>query len=112
MKCTGRNCPMQFGTVDPAHCLAADECPYVTKPLTNADRIRAMTDEEIENWYWWMYKKMTCYTDSHAFIHEWLKQEVTIEYDKIDEPFKGEFIKSWRVGEPLREEDFFEEEDK
>lgn len=44
--------------------------------MTNADRIRAMTDEEIENWYWWMYKKMTCYTDSHAFVHEWLKQEV------------------------------------
>lgn len=47
MKCTGRNCPMQYGTVDPAHCLAADECPYVTKPLTNADRIRAMPDEEL-----------------------------------------------------------------
>ena len=47
MKCTGRNCPMQIGTVDPAHCLAADECPYVTKPLTNADRIRSMTDKEM-----------------------------------------------------------------
>lgn len=46
MKCTGRNCPMQIGTVDPAHCLA-DECPYVTKPLTIADRIRAMSDEEL-----------------------------------------------------------------
>lgn len=45
MKCTGRNCPMQIGTVDPAHCLA-DECPYVTKPLTNADRMWAITTDE------------------------------------------------------------------
>lgn len=81
------------------------------KPMTNADRIRAMTDEEIEDWYWWMYKEIAKYTSSRAFVHNWLKQEVTIEYDKIDEPFKGKFIKSWRVGEPLREEDFLEEED-
>ena len=47
MKCTGRNCPMQNGMVDPAHCLAADECLYVTKPLTNADCIRAMTDDDL-----------------------------------------------------------------
>ena len=45
-------------------------------PRTNGDHIRAMTDKEIENWYWWMHKKMTCYTDSHAFVHEWLNQEI------------------------------------
>ena len=46
MKCTGRNCPMQIGAVNPAYCLA-DKCPYITKLLTNADRIRAMSDEEL-----------------------------------------------------------------
>ena len=46
MKCTGRNCPMQYGTVNPSNCLA-DECPYVTKPRTNADKIRQMSDEEL-----------------------------------------------------------------
>lgn len=46
------------------------------KPRTNADRIRSMTDEEIEAWYWWMHKEMMYYTDSHAFVHDWLKQEV------------------------------------
>ena len=45
------------------------------KIFTNADRIRAMTDEELENWYWWMHKHMMYYTDSRAFFHEWLKQE-------------------------------------
>lgn len=46
------------------------------RPQTNADRIRAMTDEEIENWYWWMHKEMMQYIDSRVFLHDWLKQEV------------------------------------
>ena len=46
------------------------------KPQTNADRIRAMTDEEIEDWYWWMHKEMMYYTDSTAFVHDWLKSPV------------------------------------
>lgn len=46
------------------------------RPRTNADRIRAMTDEEIEAWYWWMHKEMMYYTDSAEFVHNWLKQEV------------------------------------
>ena len=50
-------------------------CPHYTAQ-TNADHIRSMTDEEIENWFWWMHKEMMYYTDSHAFVHEWLKQEV------------------------------------
>ena len=54
-------------------------CKY-EKP-SNADLIRAMTDEEIEDWYWWMHKEMMYYTDSRAFVHDWLKQEVD---DAID----------------------------
>lgn len=45
----------------------------IANPKTNADRIRSMTDEEIENWYWWMHKEMMYYTDSYAFVHDWLK---------------------------------------
>lgn len=43
--------------------------------ITNADRIRAMTDEEIEKWFWWMHKEMMRYTDSREFVHDWLRQE-------------------------------------
>lgn len=43
------------------------------KVLTNADSIRAMTDEGIEDWYWWMHKEMMRYTDSRVFVHDWLK---------------------------------------
>lgn len=51
--------------------------PIDKPPITNADRIRAMTDEEIENWYWWMHKEMMRYTDSRVFVHNWLKQEAS-----------------------------------
>lgn len=47
IKCTGLKCPMQAGKVDPATCKAADTCKWATKPLTNADKIRSMTDEEL-----------------------------------------------------------------
>ena len=49
---------------------------WKSEHITNADRIRTMTDEELENWYWWMHKEMMYYTDSRAFVHDWLKQEV------------------------------------
>lgn len=44
-KCTGIRCPMQ-------HPYKVDECnntdcQYRTEPITNADRIRAMSDEEL-----------------------------------------------------------------
>lgn len=49
------------------------------KPTTNADRLRAMTDEGIEDWYWWMHKEMMRYTDSRVFVHDWLKSPVEVD---------------------------------
>ena len=47
-KCTGVRCPMQHGyKVD--ECKHTD-CPYRTEPVTNADKIRAMSDEELAEW--------------------------------------------------------------
>ena len=45
------------------------------KPKTNAEKFQFMSIEEIETWYWWMHKEMMNYTDSHEFVHEWLKGE-------------------------------------
>lgn len=45
--CTGINCIMQFDKVDPATCKCVSYCPQATPPLTNADCLRAMTDEEL-----------------------------------------------------------------
>ena len=44
-KCTGMRCPMQVG-YKVNECNHKD-CPYRTEPITNADRIRAMSDEEL-----------------------------------------------------------------
>ena len=44
-KCTGIRCPMQVGyKVD--ECDYKD-CPYRTEPITNAQKIRSMSDEEL-----------------------------------------------------------------
>ena len=47
LKCTGRNCPQQAGTTDPAKCPEPEKCRFATFPQTNGDRIREMTDEEL-----------------------------------------------------------------
>ena len=47
MKCSGINCPMQY-PYDVKKCLCVDTCPYATTvPYTNAERIRAMNDDEL-----------------------------------------------------------------
>ena len=46
MRCTGGNCPIKKLTAGVTVCTAQD-CPYRTEPMTNADRIRAMSDEEL-----------------------------------------------------------------
>ena len=47
-KCTGIRCPMQVGyNVDECN---YNDCRYRTEPITNAQKIRAMSDEEMCNW--------------------------------------------------------------
>ena len=44
-KCTGKRCPMQVGfKFNECNDL---ECLYRTEPITNADRFRAISDEEL-----------------------------------------------------------------
>ena len=47
LKCTGLNCPVQYNYADPKTCAEPEKCRFATFPQTNADRIRAMTDEEL-----------------------------------------------------------------
>ena len=48
-KCTGVRCPMQYG-YKVEECNHTD-CPYRTEPITNADRIRAMSVEEMAEYF-------------------------------------------------------------
>ena len=79
-KCTGLRCPMQVGyKVDECN---HKDCPWRTEPITNADRIRAMSDEELA----WELMLWRCeavarhhgisseYPDTQKTILEWLKQ--------------------------------------
>ena len=79
-KCTGLRCPMQIGyKVDECN---HKDCPWRTEPITNADRIRAMNDEELA----WELMLWRCeavarhhgissvYPDTQKTILEWLQQ--------------------------------------
>lgn len=79
-KCTGIRCPMQDGyKVD--ECNHRD-CPYRTEPVTNADRIRAMSDEELAEMLWKTGRnyRAVCadpvvdYNEQRDNLIEWLKQ--------------------------------------
>ena len=77
-KCTGVRCPMQYG-YKVEECNHTD-CPYRTEPITNADRIRAMSDEELAEIIACpkgLFDRMDCLDDHRDCNHcalEWLKQ--------------------------------------
>lgn len=50
--------------------------PIQRKPITNADRIRAMTDEELEAEFWRIYEELRRWTNSRIWLHQWLMEEV------------------------------------
>ena len=73
-KCTGMRCPMQVG-YKIEECNHTD-CSYRTEPMTNADRIRSMTDEELN----YFLHKVTYGMDECPYEYgsekalEWLQQ--------------------------------------
>ena len=84
MKCSGINCPMQY-PYDVKKCLCVDTCPYATTvPYTNADRIRAMSDEELAEFIpnWSYTNACKCEEQSYAdcnlkceeCVLDWLQQ--------------------------------------
>ena len=73
-KCTGIRCPMQIG-YKTEECNHTD-CPYRTEPMTNANRIRSMSDEELN----YFLHKVTYGMDECQYEYgnekalEWLRQ--------------------------------------
>ena len=77
MNCTGKRCIMQFDKVDPATCKCVNYCPQATPPITNADCIRAMSDEELRDMFFWIqHNILGRYNDSYLGLLDWLKQEI------------------------------------
>ena len=60
------------------------DCPYRTEPMTNADRIRAMSDEELSN-------LLTDYSNNGGWVTE-IGREICFEriYEWLKQPPKGE----------------------
>lgn len=54
MNCTGKRCIMQFDKVDPSTCKCVSYCPQATPPMTNGDRIRSMSDEELADRFYFL----------------------------------------------------------
>lgn len=78
-KCTGMRCPMQVG-YKIEECSHTD-CPYRTEPMTNADRIRAMSDDELN----YFLHKVTYGMDECQYEYG---SEKALEW--LQQPLKGE----------------------
>lgn len=78
MNCTGKNCIMQYDKVDPATCPCVPYCSQATPPKTNADRIRAMSDEELAIWivHQTQGNKFDGYEEWINAWLKWLQEEV------------------------------------
>ena len=83
-KCTGMRCPMQVGyKVDECN---FKDCLYRTEPITNADCIRAMSDEELAEFL--TYLNPTNCQDC-AFSNGWRCQPDRDDYSDFEKCEEG-----------------------
>ena len=85
MNCTGKRCIMQYDKVDPATCQCVSYCPQATPPKTNADLIRAMSDEELAEFCFRITDDVASYYGGDGYKEkypvaskgwlDWLKEE-------------------------------------
>ena len=85
-ECTGERCPMQIG-YKVEECNYKD-CPYRTEPITNADRIRSMTDDELNDLFHDIYNAGV----DDASSYEWGHRKNSFEWtmDWLQQPAEGE----------------------
>lgn len=81
IKCISKNCP--FADTNPDNCHFIDCCDFAAEQPTNADRIRAMRDEELNELFHEIYnagaEDAVAYewgqrTNSFEWTIDWLKQ--------------------------------------
>ena len=82
-KCTGMRCPMQVG-YKVAECNDKD-CIYRTEPVTNADRIRAMSDDNLAYFlaYSWATSARAWQKDYWETLR-WLQKEENVDNESTD----------------------------
>ena len=80
IKCISKNCP--FPDTNPDHCHFIDCCDFAVEQPTNADRIRAMSDDELADMLWKTQRnyRAVCsdpvvdYNEQRDNLIEWLQQ--------------------------------------
>ena len=85
-ECTGERCSMQIG-YKVEECNYKD-CPYRTEPITNADLIRSMTDDELNDLFHDIYNAGV----DDASSYEWGHRKNSFEWtmDWLQQPAEGE----------------------
>lgn len=84
-KCTGTEyCPMQVG-YKVGECDYKD-CPYRTEPMTNAQKIRSMSDEELAEFLTYINPTNCQYC---AFSHGWRCQPDRGDYSDFEKCEEG-----------------------
>ena len=81
IKCISKNCP--FADTNPDNCHFIDCCDFAVEQPTNADRIRSMTDDELNDLFHEIYNAgvddAAAYewgqrTNSFEWTMDWLQQ--------------------------------------
>ena len=75
------NCGHKYNDVECFRCRRNDDIDkspseWVPKLYTNGDIVRTKTNEELNEWFWWMLKYVRGYTDSRVALIDWLNQKV------------------------------------
>lgn len=47
--------------------------------MNGGDFVRKMTNDELEEWFWWMLRYTKNFTSSYVALHEWLNTEIEEE---------------------------------
>ena len=86
IKCISKNCP--FADTNPDNCHFIDCCDFAVEQPTNADRIRAMTDDELNELFHDIYNAGA----EDAVAYEWGQRTYSFEWtiDWLQQPPKGE----------------------
>lgn len=67
--------PADHGPIEPSDCKNCLQYHSKSK-RTNGDKVRAMNDEQLNDWFWEMLDYTRGFTDSRIALKEWLKKEI------------------------------------
>ena len=86
IKCISKNCP--FSDTDHENCHFIDGCDFAVEQPTNADRIRAMSDDELNDLFHDIYDSGAYDAVSYGCGHQTNSFEWTVDW--LQQPVEKE----------------------